>query len=456
MTSSSPARRQTSYFDRACHFFQCSGFDSLPGSYFVHNKNRRMVKFGVGSGPRTAFSSGTRITDREKFARELQEEGTHFNAVGENLDANAPCFFLISGDFKRDFRDESLPLMIFVQPRIEFRFSAEMEFGEISHTTDLDAERDARKLLSEFQRDATELRRYEMPAAALSFADVSADWQRLESDAAFLERLECGIRALQEHPEGKMTMMRSFQRRVPEDLNRFSLYRIHARNNGEYASSHFFCLDSRTFSLGCSPENTFEIIADELHVDVVAATCKAGQDDAFERRELTQNPKQIKEHMATAETRRNRYAPFCVGSNMRLSDPMRIKRLRNVCHLHSSLLGKLLPRVTMFDIIPDLFPIMGARPKELLPISDSDKEPHRFYGGIVGHWEPGYVGCFLNLRNALIQDDMIHAKVGMGVLRESDAGTELIETEDKISGLMEAVFLSCEDTIPSETMTRQC
>lgn len=86
-------------------------------------------------------------------------------------------------------------------------------------------------------------------------------------------------------------------------------------------------------------------------------------------------------------------------------------------------------------------------------MSDSDKSPHRFYGGIVGHWGPGYAGCFLNLRNALIKGDMIHAKVGMGVLRESDARSELTETEDKMSGLMEAVLLCSRKTVPCAAIT---
>jgi len=441
-------QEQTAYFDRACCFFQCSGFASSPGSYFVHNKNCGLVRIGIGCGRRMTFSSGivSLISDKEKWTREFEEDGAYFCALKAKLDADTPCFFLISGDLQRACHDENLPLMIFVQPLIEFRFSAETVHGEISYAKDLDAERDARKLLSEAQVNVCGWVRNEMSNVVLPFADVSANWERLESDEAFLERLEYGIQALQDYPEGKMTMMRSFQRRLPESLNRFDLYRMHARDNGEYAFSHFFCLDEGVFSLGCSPENTFEIIRDELHVDVVAATCKSGRDDEFEKRELTQNTKQIKEHMTTAETREGRYAPFCVGGSMTLINRMQIKRLRNVCHLHSLLFGRLRPQITMFEIIPGLFPIMGARPKDLLSVSDSEKSPHRFYGGIVGVWGSGYAGCFLNLRNALIQGDMIHAKVGMGVLRESDACSELTESEDKISGLMEAVFLCCRET----------
>ncbi|RWI00413.1 chorismate-binding protein [Mesorhizobium sp.] len=430
------------YFELACQFFWRSGFVSSPGSYLVHNKNRGIVKVGVGGGRRVSLPSAAQSQFRHT-TKDGQDTGL-FDVLNASVDADAPCFFLVSPDFKRAFRDARLPSAVFEQPRLEFRFSAATPHGEVSYAQDSSGVREARQMLSELVDDIIVPLGTPIPPAPLSFAEVSDGWERAESDAAFLARLEAGILALQDHPDGKMTMMRSFCRAIPCNVDRFDIYRQHARNNGEYACSHFFCLDETTFSFGCSPENTFEIVGGDLHVDVVASTCKAGQGEAFERRELIENPKQQKEHLATIESRSARYAPFCEAEGMTLIKPMQIKRLRHVCHLHSLVVGSLRPQITILDIIPTLFPIMGAKPAELLSLSDSDKSPHRFYGGIVGHWEEGYAGSFLNLRNALVQGDTIHAKVGMGVLRESNAASELTETEDKISGLMEAVFQCCQ------------
>jgi anthranilate/para-aminobenzoate synthase component I len=85
--------------------------------------------------------------------------------------------------------------------------------------------------------------------------------------------------------------------------------------------------------------------------------------------------------------------------------------------------------------------LLGARPSELSAISDAEAAPHRYYGGVVGHAHGETGGCFLNIRTALFLDDVIHAKVGVGVLRESDAHSELVETRDKLSGLLEAFQL---------------
>ncbi|WP_164860820.1 chorismate-binding protein [Parasedimentitalea marina] len=429
------------YFEMACHFFRRSGFTSSPGSYLIHNKNRRFVKVGIGEGRRVSLPLAAQWPF-DLIAKDGQDVAL-FDVVRASVDSEAPCFFLVSPDFKRAFCDVRLPFAVFVQPQLEFRFSVEKPHGEISYTLDVSGMREAQQMLSELVDNIVPLSTA-TPLTPLLFAKASADWKRVESDAAFLERLEVGILALQDHPNGKMTMMRSFFRAIPKEIDRFDIFQQHARNNGEYACSHFFCIDETTFSFGCSPENTFEIIGGDLHVDIVASTCKAGQGEAFERRELIDNPKQQKEHLATIESRSARYEPFCDAQRMRLIMPMQIKRLRNVCHLHSLVVGTLRPQITFFDIAPTLFPIMGANPTDLLPLSDSDRSPHRFYGGIIGHWEKGYTGSFLNLRNALVQGDTIHAKVGMGVLRESDAASELAETEDKISGLMEAVFQCCQ------------
>jgi anthranilate/para-aminobenzoate synthase component I len=69
---------------------------------------------------------------------------------------------------------------------------------------------------------------------------------------------------------------------------------------------------------------------------------------------------------------------------------------------------------------------------------------------VVGHLHLEAGGCFLNIRNALLKDGLIHAKVGVGVIAESDAYSELLETRDKLSGLLEAIQL-WERSVPRET-----
>jgi anthranilate/para-aminobenzoate synthase component I len=174
---------------------------------------------------------------------------------------------------------------------------------------------------------------------------------------------------------------------------------------------------------------------------VVAATCKSSDSNEYVKSELFDSSKEVNEHKSSLTNRIKRYTPYCEEGSIRVVSEMQVKRLRNVCHLHSVFTGELLAHVQFFDFFETMFPILSARPKELLPIADSEMGPHRYYGGAIGHRHLDSGGCFLNLRNALIKHDVIHAKVGVGVINESTAQGEFLETRDKISGLMEAVQL---------------
>ena len=97
------------------------------------------------------------------------------------------------------------------------------------------------------------------------------------------------------------------------------------------------------------------------------------------------------------------------------------------------------PDVQFCDLWEDIFPLLSTRPRQLLPLADAEDGPHHYYGGLLGHGRANVGGCFMNLRNVLMKDDVLYAKVGVGVLRESSSYRELMETRDKISGVMEAV-----------------
>jgi anthranilate/para-aminobenzoate synthase component I len=70
-----------------------------------------------------------------------------------------------------------------------------------------------------------------------------------------------------------------------------------------------------------------------------------------------------------------------------------------------------------------------------------DPHAHRYYGGIVGRTFEETSDCFLNIRNVLVIDGILYAKVGVGIISESDPDAELAETHHKVSGLMRAVRL---------------
>ncbi len=428
------------YWSYACHFFRKTKLQRSVGSYFFHYKSLGIVKIGVM--PQASVNLGgdpqTLVAPSEGTLTPLVPDESVFTRIGRSLDRNVPSFFLVSPDFRRRYRDPELPTIAFVQPGLEFTFSAECPGGEVSYACDDDHRQRGEAMLSGIP-SAGELHASLPRTTIAPFSDLAAGWIPAEDDDAFLGRLEDAIAVLQDYPEGKMTLTRAYHYRGFETRDLFQLYEIYASTNGEYASSHFCCLDAGVFSIGCSPENKFEFVGDRLIVDVVAATCRASTSDAFLARELVANPKQIKEHRLSLD-RPMRFSKFCLPDSIRMASEMGVKHLRNVCHLHSIGHGQLLPGVGLFDLLSSIeFPVLGARPRELVPLADTETEPHRYYGGLVGHSHGTLGGAFLNIRNVLVTRDLIRAKVGVGLLAESVPTSELWETRNKISGVMEAV-----------------
>lgn len=430
------------YWLRACEFFRTSGFADTPGSYFLHNKNSRAVKIGIMC--QVSVSVGEEGLSRTVAGEETvvfpRSEASVFKHVEKLLSEKIPCFFVISPDFQRRYVDKKLPLIHFVQPALEFTFLPQVADGEISYARDAACEQQGAAML----RAAFDKSIASWPLASqemTSSSQLMEGWVPAEEDSCFLQRLSDAISVLQAFPDGKMTLTRAFERKLPPKRDLFGLYEIHSGVNGEYAFSHFFCIRKDLVSLGASPENILEMRGRELTVDVVAATCKASSSREYLSKELTNNPKQTKEHKSSLDNRRNRFRPFCAEGSIRIIQEMHLKTLRNVCHLHSIFSGKLLPQTTIFDLMGVLFPLLGARPKELLANADTEEEPHRYYGGVVGHLHDESGGCFLNIRNALLLGEKIYAKVGVGLLKESIPEFELVETRDKMAGLLEAIHL---------------
>ena len=436
-------RECAAYWETACQFFRSSGYAESNGSYFIHNKNNRTVKIGIMCQSKMYDGDSTlSYIKEEKVAVDIpQLENNIFKRAKNILDVNAPYFFIASPDVNRRFVDESLPKVLFVQPDIEFTFSDLESHGQISYARDAGSKKQGRLMLREFAEKSVTYQT-EYCGKPMQFSEMAASWTPVEEDDNFLKRLDSAISSLQDFPNGKITLTRAYEYPVPRRYNPFQLYELHARLNGEYACSHYICILEDVFSLGCSPENVFEIREDKLVVDVVAATCRATTSDEYLARELRNDPKQIKEHKMSLNRRVSRFSPFCKGGVVKIIREMQVKRLRNVCHLHSVINGELLPDITIFDLLGNIsFPLLGTYPKELVPVADAELDPHRYYGGIIGHAHSKSGGCFLNIRNALLKHNVIHAKVGVGLVKESVAERELLETRDKIFGLMEAIHL---------------
>ena len=408
-------------------------------SYILHLPSSDTSWVGVGAHRLVHFSRQgfEMFSNGEKVF--LPASGDIFRDLSKLLDPDLPCFFLVSLDIARSACDPALPLMSFMQPEAEICFSGRLETQQPAiHAASQTAAALARQCLQE----AAGL---PLQPVGTSYSSASAgDWTG-EDDANFLERLERAVDKLQT-VHGKMIITRTYRKQVAENADLFRLFEIYAGIESNAAACHFAKLGRGTSSVGCSPENIFEMHDRQLFFDVVASTRGISanpEEDARWLAELKSDPKERNEHIMALERYQKRMQRLCSPDSIKLDHHMDVRTLKHVRHLYSRVSGLMIENLDFFDLLHDSFPPLSSYPEELIPLSDPDKEPTRYYGGMIGRVGAGWrdASCFLNLRAALLQDRILHTQGGVGVIRNSIPRLELLEVANKLRGLKEAVAI---------------
>ncbi len=351
--------------------------------------------------------------------------------IGKHINLKQPHFFLISPDLIRNQSDDNLPLLIFIQPGKE----AFLSNGKITDSQGLD-EINLDALCNKVE-NATE-----KPISAHNTAYSHVGWST-ESDDDFIRRLNLATAQLQ-NIEEKMIVMRGFQKSINANLDTAELYRIYSLLEPECAAGHLAYLANNYVSLGRSPENVFEIVGDKLYFDVMASTRGISNNlkkDASLLHELITDPKEQREHDIAIQRFKRNMLKVCEESSVQFEKKMSVSNFRHVRHLHSRLSATIKDNCSYLDIIQNSFPPLQSYTKELVQLSDTIKEPLRYYGGMVGYLnrDRSEVSCFLNIRSLLRHENTLFTHGGVGVMKESIAKNECLEVKNKLRCLMEAV-----------------
>ncbi len=434
-------------FDAACSLFrrlQADQSGDPSNQYLLHVPHRNTA--WVGALPRRVISYDHKGFDivTAKGRRREAPVPRPFRRLRELLDPALPCFFIISLDLQRPSCDPGLPLLRCIQSGMEAEFSGEAN-GLKTQVVATDPQWDG--IIDNLPE--RELPRKHSPRRQ----SPTSPWQS-ETDEHLLQRLREAVRVLQSRPAAKMIVSRPYRKSVQPGDDPFRLFEIYAGSEPGAAASHFVALDEQTFSLGCSPENVFELEHGKLVFDVIAATRGRSIDREKDRRwlhELQHDAKEKAEHLMAFERYRKRLDGLCQPGTARVEQSMGILTLKRVRHLHSRISGELRPELDFIDLLEDSFPPLASYPPELIPLADSGLEPTLFYGGMVGRIAPGWqdISCFLNLRSALLQHGTLHTRSGVGVIGASNPHLELLEVRNKLRSLMEAVELWESERVPN-------
>lgn len=272
---------------------------------------------------------------------------------------------------------------------------------------------------------------------------ITSGWSAWESeeDNSFLQRVE-SIVNLMAGRSGKSILTRRFSRSVPAGKDPLALAALLLGAEPGMGAAHFLELPGRIVSMGTSPENVFEVIANRLVVDAVAGSrpvVEGRQDDESEL-ELFGSEKEGREHGMALDRAYSFAEGLCEPETLTQVFARKIRRLRRIRHLHSRVGGTLKHGVNCLHAMAAAYPPLGSYPAALRQVEEPWEVPPMFYGGMVGRWDSGSdCSAFLNIRALEIEGGSLSTRSGAGIVDGADALSESSEIMLKLGTVIDAV-----------------
>ncbi|XAS65423.1 anthranilate synthase component I [Micrococcaceae bacterium Sec5.8] len=281
--------------------------------------------------------------------------------------------------------------------------------------------------------------------AALDFASsVQERWK--ETD--YLAALDRSKEAIVDGEVFQVVISRRFEMDCGADP--LDVYRV-LRNTNPSPYMYIFSLEDpagRQYSIvGSSPEALVTVTGQDVITHPIAGSRPRGKSveaDKALAEELLADEKERAEHLMLVDLSRNDLSKVCVAGSVDVTQFMEVERFSHIMHLVSTVVGKLSPSATAYDVLKATFPagtLSGAPKPRALRLLD-ELEPHRrgIYGGVVGYLDfAGDMDMAIAIRSALLRDGRAYVQAGGGIVADSVNATEALETVNKAAAPMRAV-----------------
>jgi anthranilate synthase component 1 len=202
--------------------------------------------------------------------------------------------------------------------------------------------------------------------------------------------------------------------------------------------------------VGSSPEIMVRVEDGETTIRPLAGTRKRGRTEQEDRelaKELLADSKELAEHVMLIDLARNDVGRVADFGTVELTDVMVVERYSHVMHITSSVTGQLKEGMTPVEALRAGLPagtVSGAPKVRAMEIIDQI-EPHKRgpYAGAVGYIDfTGNMDTCIALRTLVIQDGMIYAQAGAGIVADSVPELEYKETLNKARALLKAIHVA--------------
>ena len=218
--------------------------------------------------------------------------------------------------------------------------------------------------------------------------------------------------------------------------------RLRTRNASPYM--YLTTVEKHTV-IGASPELFVRVEDGLVTMRPIAGTSPRGaEDDEVVAERLRTDPKELAEHAMLVDLCRNDIGRICQADTLAVPDKMVVESYSHVLHLVSTVTGEAEEDKDTFDIIAALFPAgtMTGTPKiRAMEIIEAVERTRRgLYAGALGLIDVGgYVNLALCIRTLIHNDGSYRTRSSAGIVADSVAEREWIETMAKSSAAYWAV-----------------
>ncbi len=289
---------------------------------------------------------------------------------------------------------------------------------------------------------------YASSAASPVFPDLNEPLQSNQSYEQFSAVIEKAREYIRAGDIFQVVLSQRFQRETAAEP--FAVYRaLRTVNPSPYM---FFLNLPEGAIIGASPEMLVRVEDGIIETHPIAGTRRRGRDAEDEARmqaELLADEKERAEHLMLVDLGRNDVGRVSLPGSVHVPKFMQVEKYSHVMHLVSVVKGTLdTARYSPLHALRACFPagtLSGApKVRAMEIIAELEPDQRGPYGGCVGYVSFGGLSLdtAITIRTMVLKDGVAYVQAGAGIVADSDARLEDLETRNKAGALIRALHVA--------------
>jgi len=243
-------------------------------------------------------------------------------------------------------------------------------------------------------------------------------------------------------------LSRKWQARLKSDVSDADLFRALSKQNPSSFAA-MACLQNISI-ISSSPERLVSVKDAIVETRPIAGTRPRDNNKQSDRalaKELLAHPKEQAEHIMLIDLERNDLGRVCRPGTIEVNELMTLESWQHVHHIVSNVRGELANNKSPIDVLRAVFPggtITGCPKVRCIEIlAELEQQARGAYTGSLGYINnDGSMDFNILIRTMVREGNKITFRAGGGIVNDSIATEELIETRAKAKGLLKIFTLS--------------